>query len=163
MKIVLFSVVILSFAALIFLMRNQQWSQSYSKRVKGLEASQVWKVWSDIDQWHVWQSDIEYAKLEGDFVEGSHFKLKPKGVSEVDIQLIQVETNKVFTDQTNFPLARMYGKHEFIQHGDELEVKTTMSVQGFLGFVWRKIVAEDIANGMPEQTDHLIRQVERSE
>ncbi len=38
-----------------------------------------------------------------------------------------------------------------------------MSVQGFLGFVWRKIVAEDIANGMPEQTDHLIRQVERSE
>jgi len=132
------------------------WSKSYSKKVKGLQADQVWKVWTDINQWHSWQGDIEYAKLDGDFKVGNSFLLKPKGGPKVRIELIRVEPNKVFTDLTRFPLARMYGSHEFIHHGDELEIKTTMSIEGGLAWLWRKIVAEDVANGMPEQTDRLI-------
>jgi hypothetical protein len=31
-----------------------------------------------------------------------------------------------------------------------------MSIEGPLAFVWRKIVAEDVANGMAEQTEMLI-------
>jgi uncharacterized protein YndB with AHSA1/START domain len=132
------------------------WRKSYSKTVKGLQAEQVWKVWTDINQWHSWQGDIDYAKLEGDFKVGNSFLLKPKGGPKVRIELIRVEPNKVFTDLTRFPLARMYGSHEFIHHGDELEIKTTMSIEGGLAWLWRKIVAEDVANGMSEQTERLI-------
>jgi hypothetical protein len=133
------------------------WSKSHSKIVTGLPVEKVWKIWTDINNWHTWQNDIDYAKLEGDFEVGNTFILKPKGVSAVTIELVKVEPNRIFTDLTRFPLAKMYGKHEFIQHGDELEIKTTMSVEGFLGFVWRKIVAEDIANSLAAQTDSLIK------
>jgi len=136
------------------------WSQTYSKTVKGIAATAVWEVWRDINHWHTWQDDIEYAKLSGDFEAGNTFILKPKGVSAVTIQLIEVEENKSFTDLTHFPLANMTGKHEFIQHGDELEIKTTMSIDGFLAFVWRKIVAEDVAAGMQAQTENLINKVQ---
>jgi uncharacterized protein YndB with AHSA1/START domain len=132
------------------------WSRSYSKTVSGLDVERVWKVWTDINQWHTWQADIEYAKLDGDFKVGNAFLLKPKGAPKVNIELIKVEPNKVFTDLTKFPLARMYGSHEFIMHGDELEIRTTMSIEGGLSFLWRKLVAEGVANGMPEQTDRLI-------
>lgn len=132
------------------------WSKTYSKKVKGLKAEQVWKVWTDLNQWHTWQSDIEYAKLEGEFRVGNTFLLKPKGAPRVNIEIIKVEPNRQFTDLTRFPGARMYGSHKFIIHGDELEIKTTMSIEGPLSFVWRKIVAEDVANGMMEQTDNLI-------
>lgn len=137
-----------------------KWNKSYSIRIKDLESEKVWNVWTDINNWNTWQNDIEYAKLEGEFEVGNTFILKPKGVSEVTIKLIKVEKNKVFIDLTKFPLANMYGKHEFIQHGDELEIKTTMSIDGFLGFVWRKIVAEDVANGMQEQTENLIKKIQ---
>jgi len=30
------------------------WTQSYSKTVSGMSAAQVWKVWSDVDRWHLW-------------------------------------------------------------------------------------------------------------
>jgi hypothetical protein len=50
----------------------------------------------------------------------------------------------------------MYDSHELIDHGDELEIKTTISIEGPLSFVWRKIVAENVANGMKEQTEKLI-------
>lgn len=132
------------------------WSKTYSKKVKGLKAEQVWKVWTDLNQWHKWQSDIEYAKLEGEFKVGNKFLLKPKGGPKVNIEIIKVEPNRQFIDLTRFPGAKMYGSHEFVIHGDELEIKTTMSIEGPLSFIWRKIVAVDVANGMMEQTNNLI-------
>ncbi len=132
------------------------WSKTYSKKVYGLKSEHVWKVWTDLNQWHTWQSDIEYAKLEGEFKVGNTFLLKPRGGPRVNIEIIKVEPNRQFTDLTRFPGARMYGSHEFVIHGDELEIKTTMSIEGPLSFVWRKLVAENVANGMREQTENLI-------
>ena len=137
------------------------WSKTYSKRVKGFQAEQVWKVWTDINQWHTWQSDIEHAKLVGEFKVGNTFLLKPKGGPKVRIELIKIEYLKEFTDLTRFPGAKMYGSHEFIHHGDELEIKTTMSIEGPLSFLWRKIVAEDIANGLREQTENLLEKARK--
>lgn len=138
------------------------WSQTYSKKIKGLNPEQVWNVWTDINQWHTWQQDIEYAKLEGEFKIGNIFLLKPKGGPKISIELAAVEPNKRFTDLTRFPGARMYGDHEFLVDGDELEIRTTMRIDGMLSFLWRKIVAEDVANGMMAQTESLIEKAKNA-
>ena len=135
------------------------WSKSYSKKVKGIDAGQIWKGWTDINQWQKWQDDIEYAKLDGEFQKGSIFLFKPKGGPKIKIELTEVTENSVFVDLTRFPLARMYDSHEIIDHGEELEIKTTIRIEGPLSFLWRKIVAEDVANGMEEQTEKLIERV----
>ena len=132
------------------------WSKTYSKKVTGLRAAQVWKVWTDVNQWHTWQSDIEYARMDGEFKVGNTFLLKPKGEPKVKIEIIQVEPNRQFTDLTRFPGSKMFGFHQFVIHGDELEIKTTMSINGPLSFLWKKLVAEGVANGMRAQTEKLI-------
>jgi len=136
------------------------WCKTYSKKVKGLKAEQVWKIWTDVNQWNIWQSDIEWAKLDGEFKVGNTFLLKPKGSPKVRIEILSSEINKSFTDLTRFPLAKMYGVHEFIHHGEELEIRTTMSIKGPLSFLWRKLVAEGVADGMETQTDSLIKRAE---
>jgi hypothetical protein len=30
------------------------WSSSYSKKVEGVSVQQLWKVWSDVNEWHRW-------------------------------------------------------------------------------------------------------------
>lgn len=137
------------------------WSKSYSKKVKGITADQIWKVWVDINQWNTWMDDIEYAKMEGEFKVGNTYLLKPQGGPEVKIEILRVEKNINFTDLTRFPLATMTGSHDFIWHGDELEIKTTMTVQGPLSFVWRKIVGEGVANGMEVQTEQLLDRIRK--
>jgi hypothetical protein len=137
------------------------WSKSYSKRVRGISAEKIWAVWTDVNQWHTWHDDIEWAKLEGQFKVGDTFKLKPKGGPEVSIRFIKIEPGQQFTDLTCFPGARMFGCHEFITHGDELELRTTISIEGFLSFVWRKLVAEKVANGLVKQTGALIEKAKR--
>lgn len=132
------------------------WSKTYSRKVAGLSVQHLWTVWTDVNQWHTWQDDIEYAKLNGEFNAGKIILFKPKGGSEINIELTQVEPNRIFVDLTRFPLAKMYGAHEFIDHGNELEIKTTISIEGLLSFLWRKLVAEDIANSLKMQTEKLI-------
>lgn len=132
------------------------WKKTYSEKVSGVTAEQVWRVWADVDRWHTWQSDTEYAKLAGPFEAGTYFLLKPKGGPRVTIDLVDVRPNEGFKDQTRFPLAKMVGEHEFIRHDDGLEIKTTVSVRGPLSFVWRKIVAEGVAAGLKDQTRELV-------
>jgi polyketide cyclase/dehydrase/lipid transport protein len=134
------------------------WSSTHSKTVKGLKAEQVWQVWTDVNQWHTWQPDIEHARLDGAFAAGNTFVLKPKGGPKVNIEIITAEPGSRFTDLTRFPGARMYGNHEFVVRGDELEIRTTMSIEGPLAWLWRKIVAEGVAKGMAAQTEKLVEQ-----
>ena len=132
------------------------WSKSYSKTVEGLSANLIWNVWTDVNQWHTWQDDIEYAQLDGEFIKGNVFRFKPKGGPNIKIELAEVKPNSVFVDLTRFPLARMYDSHELIEHGDKLEIKTTLRIECPLSFLWRKLVAENVVNGMKEQTERLI-------
>jgi hypothetical protein len=89
--------------------------------------------------------------MEGKFEKGNYLTLKPKGAPEVKITLIETVENKTFTDQTNFPLAVMRGTHIFEETPEGLRVTTTMTVEGILGFLWRKLVAEKIVDGLPKE------------
>jgi uncharacterized protein YndB with AHSA1/START domain len=133
------------------------WSRTHSDSVRGVKAERVWQVWTDVNRWHTWQPDIEYARLEGDFAPGNRFSLKPRGGPKVNIEIITAVPNQRFTDLTRFPGARMYGDHEFIVRDDALEIRTTMRVEGPLAFLWRKLVAEGVAKGMQAQTAQLVQ------
>ncbi|MEJ2040131.1 MAG: hypothetical protein P8X55_14540 [Desulfosarcinaceae bacterium] len=132
------------------------WTKSYSKTVENLDGSRVWRIWTDVNQWHTWQDDIEYAELDGKFETGNVIRFKTKGGLALKIELTEVKPGSLFVDLTRFPMARMYDSHELIDHGGKLELKSTIRIQGPLSFLWRKLVAENVASGLKEQTDKLI-------
>ena len=132
------------------------WSRTYSQIVTGVSADRLWQAWADVDRWSAWQDDIEYARLAGPFAVGTTFELKPKGAPRVRIELVDVQPRRAFVDRTRFPLAQMYGTHEFIPQGDGLEVRTTMSVRGQLAFLWARLVARGIVDGLAAQTASLV-------
>jgi len=132
------------------------WSRSYRATVTGLTVGRLWQVWTDVNQWHTWQHDIEYATLDGEFDAGNIIHFKPKGGPRLALELADVVPMSAFVDVTTFPFARMYDSHELIERDGAVEIRTTISVQGPLSFVWRKLVAENVVNGLREQTERLI-------
>jgi hypothetical protein len=133
------------------------WSKTYSRTVEDLEESDVWEVWADVDRWAEWQDDVDLARLQGPFAKGSTFQLKPKGGPLVAIEILRCEAPGVFVDLTRFPLARMTGAHYMIENAGELELRTTISIEGPLAFLWRRIVAQGVADSLPAQTEALIK------
>ena len=87
--------------------------------------------------------------MDGKFEKGNNFLLKPKGGPTVKIQLVETIENKKFVDLTRFPFATMYGEHTFEETPNGLKITTTMTVEGVLAFLWIKIVAQKIVNGLP--------------
>src|SRR4051812_46176577 len=88
------------------------WEKTHRLTVRDLAKEKIWKVWQDVNRWHLWDTDIEFARLDSPFAAGSTFQLKPKGGPKVKIRLVEVEPERAFTDVTVFPFARMYGIHE---------------------------------------------------
>ena len=125
------------------------WIKSYSVVTNEVTAEQMWKLFSDVNNWHTWDKEIEWAKMEGEFSKGNHFMMRPKGGPNVKIKLVETTPNKSFTDFTKFPLAKMYGTHTFENTSEGLKITTTMKVQGILDFLWIKLVAQKIVDGLP--------------
>jgi len=133
------------------------WSKSHSLVTHAVTKEQLWKLFADVNSWHTWDEGIEYARLDGKFEKGNHFLLKPKKGPKVKIELVETIENKKFVDLTKFPLAKMYGEHTFEETPNGLKITTTMKVEGALGFLWRKIVAEDIANALPVEMEQQVQ------
>lgn len=125
------------------------WTKSHTIVTKEANKEQMWKLFADVNNWQTWDKTIEYAKMNGKFEKGNTFLLKPKGAPEFKIELVKVVPNYLFCDLTKFPLAKMYGEHVFEETTKGLKITTTITVKGLLGFLWRKIVAENIVKGLP--------------
>ena len=133
------------------------WSTTFQKAYSGVTVEQVWVVWTDVNNWHVWQDDIEYARLAGEFSAGTVIAFRPKGGPEISIATTEVSPRQSFVDMTSFPLAKMRDSHVLNARPEGVEIVSMLSVEGPLSFVWVKLVAEGIAKSMEQQTEALVR------
>lgn len=133
------------------------WSKSYSVVTKEVTKEQLWKLFADVNNWHTWDTGIEYAQIEGQFEKGSFFTMKPLKAPKVKIELVETTPNQSFTDLTRFPLAKMWGSHTFEETPQGLKITVTMSVKGLLSFLWVKLVAQGIVDGLPNDINNQIK------
>lgn len=133
------------------------WSKSYSVVTNEVTKEQMWKLFSDVNNWHTWDKGVEFAQLEGKFEKGNYFMFQPKGGPKLKLQIVEAQENRNFTDLTTFPMARMYGEHVFEETEGGLKITTTMKMEGLLGFVWRKFVADKIVSALPEDMSEQIK------
>jgi hypothetical protein len=132
------------------------WIRSYSKVYKNIKKEDIWRLWSDVNNWPMWDKELEYCKMKGAFAEGTQFILKPKGGPKVNIVLSEVETNKKFTDYCKFLGATMYDAHNLEETSDGLRITNTITVTGTLRYLWIFLVAKNVANSIPKQMDSLV-------
>ena len=125
-------------------------------QVEGMTPHQIWQIWTDINNWHTWDSDIEWAKLTEPFRDGSRFYLKPKGGPRVRIVLMDVKHEESFTDLAKFPFAKMYSIHKLTKIGTTLKVLHTVRVEGLLSSLWWHLVGKNVAAGLEVQSKKMI-------
>lgn len=133
------------------------WTKSHSIVTKDVTKEQMWKLFTDVNNWHTWDEGIEFAKLEGKFEKGNFFTLRPNGGPNVKVELLETIENKMFLDVTKFPLAKMYDGHTFEETPQGLKITNTITVTGILGFLWRKIIAQKIVDALPIDMQQQIK------
>ena len=132
------------------------WIKTYSKLYSGLTKEKIWSLWVDINNWPTWHGDLDYCKIEGQFEVGNYFMLKPKGMRAVKIMLTEIEVGRKFTDCTKFFGAKMYDTHAMEEGPEGLLLSNTMVVTGPLKWLWIKLVAQHVADTVPDEMDALV-------
>lgn len=132
------------------------WIRTHSKIYQGVQKEDIWRLWTDINSWATWHGDLDECKIEGAFVVGNHFMLKPKGAPSVKIELTEIEEGRKFTDCTTFFGAKMYDTHEVEEMKEGVRLTNTLVVRGPLKFLWVKLVAQKIAATVPQDMDVLV-------
>ena len=130
------------------------WKKTHSIVVKHVSREQIWKLFSDVNNWVNWDTTIEKAHIDGNFEVGNTFILQPKWAPEFHIEIIEATPNQSFTDLTRFPLARMYGIHTFEDVDEGMKMTTTIRIEWILSWIWRKIVAENIMKNIDADMHH---------
>ena len=133
------------------------WTSSFSRVYSGIKKEDIWRIWIDVNNWPKWHGDLDYCKMEGAFKVGNFFMLKPKGVKAVKIVLTEIEENRSFTDCTRFFGARMYDTHALEETPKGLKLTNTLVVTGPLKWLWIKLVAQNVADTVPEEMEALVK------
>ena len=126
------------------------WIRTYSKIFKNVEKEEIWRIWTDVNNWSKWHSDLDYCQMEGSFEVGEHFILKPKRVRPVKIILTEIDDGHSFTDCTNFFGAKMYDTHTLEETSEGLKLTNILVVKGPLKYLWIKLVAQNVADSVPD-------------
>lgn len=136
---------------------DEMWTREYSKVFPNIKKLDIWRIWTDINNWPAWHGDLDYCKMEGEFKEGNYFFLKPKGHMPVKIILTEIKVDNYFTDCTKFPGARMYNTHVIEETIEGLRLKNKLMVTGPLKWLWIILVAKNVAKTIPEEIEALVK------
>ena len=82
--------------------------------------------------------------------------LKPKGVKPVKIVLTQVVPGSSFTDCTSFFGAKMVDTHTMEETAEGVLLTNTLTVSGPLTWLWVKLVAQNVAETVPQEMEALV-------
>lgn len=137
------------------------WKKTHSQFYPNVSAKAAWEHMSNINQWPSWHDDLESCKLEGPFVVGAHFMLKPKGGPSFKISITAIEKGKSFTDCTHFFGAKMFDTHRIETKDDGIILHNDLYVTGPLKWFWIFLVAKDVAKSIPEQMDTLAQMAKK--
>jgi hypothetical protein len=115
--------------------------------------------WADMATWSAWNSDTEWARLDGPFVTGSTGVLKPKGGPKVKFVITSV-TETEFVDVSLLLGAKLTFAHAVRCDGTITTVDVTVSMTGPMAWLWRRALGKGLQSSVQPDLDALVATVE---
>lgn len=123
----------------------------------------IWKVWSKIEEWHLWDHKIKDASITGEFAIGSKIKLELKNGRKVSATITDCQYLKSFSDITKLPLCKITFIHHLENINDCNKITHRVEFSGLLSFIFAKFIGKKINENMPIALENLVKLAEERE
>lgn len=130
------------------------------RRVAAAPPTAFFARWIDHATWSEWSPDTEWVRIDGPVRRGARGILKPKGGPRAPFTISELETDRVYTDVSRVPGARLTFRHtaEPSAEGSVLSVEVTLD--GPLAWLWARTAFSGFERSASEDLDRLIAVVE---
>ncbi len=116
----------------------------------------VWKVWTDVDAWPTWDTELESARIDSPFGEGATGALKSKGSPEATFRIEGVVAGSRYRLVTKLPLGgRLIVDRSLTQVSAGTRFRHDVKFEGFGGWVLSKFLSKGFRKALPKVM-HLV-------
>lgn len=122
--------------------------------------SAIFALWADINHWAEFDHGIEWARLEGPFVEGAAYTIRPNGGPSFKATIITITTNKRFIDVSHLYGAKLTFDHSLAQGKGGTVVDVAMSLSGPMAWLWKIILGKNQQADLDQSTQNLVKKAE---
>ena len=122
----------------------------------------VFSTYTNVSKWPEWDSELEAASIDGDFIVGTFGKVKPKGDSECKIELTEVTQNRSFAMECRLPLCKMHFIHLMTPIESGTKVVNKVVFTGLLSPLFGRLIGKEINKGLPDSLLGLKQHIEKS-
>jgi len=116
--------------------------------------------WVDHDSWREWSPDTEWARVEGEVRRGARGILKPVGGPRTAFEISELEPDRVYTDVSRMPGARLTFRHEVEPTPGGSRLTVLVTLEGPLSWLWARTAFAGFERSVPADLDRLVALVE---
>jgi hypothetical protein len=93
-------------------------------------AAAVWRLYSDVSQWPAFDAEAERIELDGPFTAGCRGTMTFRGQEPLTFTLTEVETERLFTDETPVGDAVVRVRHRLDPSPDGVRITQRVEIDG---------------------------------
>lgn len=124
---------------------------------------QIWAVWTDVENWSVWDSGVESSSIFGAFKAGTLGELKAKNGPKSKFKIIECTENKSFTNRSKLPLCTLDFIHEITEDANSIIISHRIEIKGLLSPLFSLVIGKQQAKDLPYAVESLIKLAENAE
>jgi hypothetical protein len=125
------------------------WSTSSTLEAPGVSRSAVWsRAYADPSAWPRWNDALTAAEPEGRFEVGTRVRVRFRTGLRLRFSLVEVEPERLFTDESRLPGARMGHRHALEPIADGVRLINTIYIDGPAARLWALVLGPQAKRGL---------------
>ena len=118
---------------------------------------QIWRIWQDVENWKVWDSEIELSRIDGPFQAGTAGCTKFVGTPLFKTLLTQVEPFRLVVQEAYLSFAKVISYQSMSQVAGKTQVTFQVEIRGPLSFFFACMLGRFIKKKIPLEMDEMIK------
>jgi hypothetical protein len=123
----------------------------------GSSPEKIWVIWTDVDRWSEWDTELYSASIEGNFKLGAKGKLVPKTGPTSIFKITQYCQGESYTFTIKLPLCNLIVSRYLSTNLDGNYFTHGVSFEGFLGFLFGFILGRRFRSVLPSVMENIKR------
>jgi hypothetical protein len=125
-------------------------------------AAKIWRIWTDVERWGEWDTELYAARLDTAFELGAIGKLTPKRGSVSTFKISQFSPGESYTFTIALPLCRLNVHRYLTERADGLYFTHEVAFRGILSFMFGLLLGRKFKAVLPSVMQN-VRQIAESE
>jgi hypothetical protein len=120
----------------------------------------IWEIWTDVEQWSSWDTELKGACLKVPFSLGAVGELTPKRGRVSAFRISQFKAGESYTFVLKLPFCRLNVHRYLTTHLDGLYFTHEVSFQGALAFVFSLLLGRRFKSVLPSIMENVRQMAE---